>query len=127
MADARNFRAAPVTDEALRHNGGGRSTSHRLAQISDRYLHLLREAERAGRLTKDQRAVALAAMSGERFEPAAQARAIVLDRIRSSHLLGPYDANPFRDQVMAAVAALTDAEIFEMIEAVEARDSKSGP
>lgn len=39
-----SIRPAPIVQEAVANNGGGRGMSHRLAQISDRYLEILRRA-----------------------------------------------------------------------------------
>lgn len=40
----KSIRPAPIVEEAVANNGGGRGLSHRLAQISDRYLEILRRS-----------------------------------------------------------------------------------
>lgn len=43
MASApKSIRPAPILEEAVANNGGGTGLSHRLAQIADRYLEMLR-------------------------------------------------------------------------------------
>lgn len=42
----KSIRPAPVLEEAIALNGGGRGLSHRLAQIGDRYMEILRRTPR---------------------------------------------------------------------------------
>lgn len=41
----KSFRPAPVVDQAVARNGGGRGLSHRLAQIADRYSAIIADAD----------------------------------------------------------------------------------
>lgn len=46
MASApKSIRPAPILEEAISNNGGGNGLSHRLAQIGDRYLEMLRRTD----------------------------------------------------------------------------------
>lgn len=44
MAAVKSFRPSEIVVAAIDNNGGGRGMSHRLSQIADRYLEMLRRA-----------------------------------------------------------------------------------
>ena len=81
----KSIRPAPVLEEAIALNGGGRGLSHRLAQIADRYLEILRRAPLPDLSEAEMNALRDSCL-GVLNEPAAQ--------IRGSLWLGVEDSLP---------------------------------
>lgn len=70
MTDVKSFRPAPAVDLAVSWNGGGKSYSGRLAQISDRYIEILRRAA-LPQLSEAEMNAILDALNGAWLQPAA--------------------------------------------------------
>lgn len=74
MASApKSIRPAPILEEAIANNGGGNGLSHRLAQIGDRYLELLRRTDLPV-LTEAEMSALRDVNNGTWHEPAAMIR-----------------------------------------------------
>ena len=74
MASApKSIRPAPILEEAIANNGGGSGLSHRLAQIGDRYLELLRRTDLPA-LTDAEMSALRDVNNGTWHEPAAMIR-----------------------------------------------------
>jgi hypothetical protein len=70
MADVKSFRPAPDVNLAVNWNGGGQSYSGRLAQISDRYIEILRHNPPPQMSEAEMNAVC-DALNGTLLQPAA--------------------------------------------------------
>ena len=117
-----SFRPAPVVEQALAHNGGGRGLSHRLAQIADRYLEVLREARTSlPALSEAEWSLLRDSLNGTLHEPAAMIRAMwvgVDDSIRLDGLDVKWGVDGAA--LVAKLRTLDYAQALAVVEAVEA-------
>lgn len=69
----KSIRPAPVLEAAVAHNGGGHGLSHRLAEIGDRYMELLRRTD-LPELTEGELNALRDIFNAPRYQPAALIR-----------------------------------------------------
>lgn len=117
----KSFRPAPIVDAALANNGGGRGLSHRLAQVSDRYLEALRRARASWPpFSEAEWSLLRDAMNGTLHEPAAMIAA--LDQgIEDAIALDGLDAKWSVDgpALLAKLRGLDFMQEVALVEAVE--------
>jgi hypothetical protein len=113
-----SFRPAPIVQQAVAHNGGGRGLSHRLAQIADRYLATI--ADRLPDLTDSEWSLLRDAMNGTIHEPADMIR-LFADGIEDAIRLDGLDVKWGVDgpALLHRLRALSFAEAVAVVEAVE--------
>ena len=83
----RSIRPAPILLEAVANNGGGRSFAHRLTQIADRYLEMLRRAELSA-FSENEISAICDALNGTWLEPAAAIRGAIWVEVEDACLDG---------------------------------------
>lgn len=112
----KSLRPAPILEEAVAHNGGGRGLSHRLAQIADRYLEMLRRADLPA-LNEAEWNALRDACNGVLHEPAATIRGALWIGIEDS--LPDGLAAKWQIDGAALVATLRDLSYAQEVRLVE--------
>jgi len=116
---ARSVRPAPVLIEATENNGGGHGFSHRLAQIADRYLQLLRRTPRAD-LTEAEVNAIRDALNGTILEPAEDIRGALWVDIEDACVDGLAEKWEIDGPALVArLKALDYAQEVRLVEEVE--------
>jgi hypothetical protein len=117
--NTKNFRAAPVVEDTLARNGGGRNLSHRIAQIADRYRAILDDADIG--LTEAEQNVIREVVNGWHTEPADQIACLteeVADAIALEQLDAKWGVD--RKTILSKLGRLSLAAKIRVVEDAEA-------
>lgn len=115
----KSIRPAPILEEAIANNGGGNGLSHRLAQIGDRYLELLRRTDLPA-LTEAEMNALRDSNNGTWHEPAAAIRGALWLGIDDSLHDGIADKWQIDgQQLVDKLRGLTFAQEVKLLELIE--------